>query len=174
MLPSTFTDIPPRELSSTFGFYPVRGPPRHRREKHDTLVAMKSSIEYKSRGALVGRTTQRWVEATGRRVALERVDERGYVSSRKLHMGCEAAVYRTPLGARIVAGRHSLNEPQYAWDYASLQLAAKALVYAEFNTHPMEGIIGVEDPGRGLYPAAEPKEYLRRWRYSPERRMEKF
>jgi hypothetical protein len=106
--------------------------------------------------------------------ALERVDERGYVSSRKLHMGCEAAVYRTPLGARIVAGRRSLNEPQYAWDYASLQLAAKALVYAEFNTHPMEGIIGVEDPGRGLYPAAEPKEYLRRWRYSPEGRMEKF
>jgi hypothetical protein len=106
--------------------------------------------------------------------ALERVDERGYVSSRKLHMGCEAAVYRTPLGARIVAGRRSLNEPQYAWDYASLQLAAKALVYAEFNTHPMEGIIGVEDPGRGPYPAAEPKEYLRRWRYSPEGRMEKF
>jgi hypothetical protein len=106
--------------------------------------------------------------------ALERVDERGYVSSRKLHMGCEAAVYRIPLGARIVAGRRSLNEPQYAWDYASLQLAAKALVYAEFNTHPMEGIIGVEDPGRGLYPAAEPKEYLRRWRYSPEGRMQKF
>jgi hypothetical protein len=71
VLPSAFTDIPPRELSSTFGFYPVRGPPRHRREKYDTLVAMKSSIEYKGRGALVGRTTQRWVEATGRRVALE-------------------------------------------------------------------------------------------------------
>ena len=106
--------------------------------------------------------------------ALERVDERGYVSSRKLHMGCEAAVYRTPLGARIVAGRRSLNEPQYAWDYASLQLAAKALVYAEFNTHPMEGIIGVEEPSRGPYPAAEPKEYLRRWRYTPEGRMEKF
>jgi hypothetical protein len=105
--------------------------------------------------------------------ALERVDERGYVSSRKLHMGCEAAVYRTPLGARIVAGRRSLNEPQYAWDYASLQLADKALVYTEFNTHPMEGIIGVEDPGRGHYPAAEPKEYLRRWRDTPEGRMEK-
>ncbi len=34
-------------------------------------MAMKSSIEYKSRGALVDRTTQRWVKATGRRVALE-------------------------------------------------------------------------------------------------------
>jgi len=106
--------------------------------------------------------------------ALERVDARGYVSSRKLHMGCEAAIYRTPLGARIVAGRRSLKEPQYAWDYASLQLAAKALVYAEFNTHPIEGIIGVEDPGRGPYPAAEPKDYSRRWRYTPEGRMEKF
>src|SRR5215210_77060 len=50
---------------------------------------------------------------------LEEVDERGYVSSRKLHMGCEAAVYPTPFGARIVAGRHPLKEPQYAWDYVS-------------------------------------------------------
>src|SRR3712207_3395901 len=38
---------------------------------------------------------------------LEEVDERGYVSSRKLHMGCEAAVCRTPFGATIVAGRRS-------------------------------------------------------------------
>jgi hypothetical protein len=55
--------------------------------------------------------------------ALEEADERGYVSSRKLHMGCEAAVCPTPFGARIVAGRHSLQEPQYAWDYASVRLA---------------------------------------------------
>lgn len=67
---------------------------------------------------------------------LEDVDERGYVNNRKLHMGCEAAVCRTPLGARIVAGRRSLEEPQYAWDYASVRLADKALAYAEFNTHP--------------------------------------
>ena len=106
--------------------------------------------------------------------ALEQVDERGYVSSRKLHMGCEAAVCRTPFGARIVAGRRSLEEPQYAWDYASVRLADKALVYAEFNTHPEEGIIGVEEPGRGTFPAAEPQEYSRRWRYSPEGYMEKF
>jgi hypothetical protein len=105
---------------------------------------------------------------------LERVDERGYMSSRKLHMGCEAGVCRTALGARIVAGRRSLAEPQYAWDYASVQQADKALVYAEFNTHPREGIIGVEDYGRGSYPAAEPKEYLRRWRYTAEGRMERF
>ena len=47
---------------------------------------------------------------------LEEVDERGYVSSRKLHMGCEAAVCRAPFGARIVAGRLALEEAQYAWD----------------------------------------------------------
>jgi hypothetical protein len=108
------------------------------------------------------------------RFTLEKVDERGYVSSRKLHMGCEAAVCRTPLGARIVAGRLSLEEPQYAWDYASVGLAEKALVYAEFNTHPEKGIIGVEDFERGPYPAAEPKDYSRRWRYAPEGHMEGF
>src|SRR5215204_1398077 len=105
---------------------------------------------------------------------LKEVDERGYVSTRKLHMGCEAAVCWTPFGARIVAGRGSLKEPQYAWDYASVRLAEKALVHAEFNTHPREGIIGVEDLGRGPYPAAEPKEYSHRWRYTPEGRMERF
>jgi hypothetical protein len=108
------------------------------------------------------------------RFTLEEVDERGYVSSRKLHMGCEAAICRTPLGARIVAGRRSLKEPQYAWDYASVRLADKALAYAEFNTHPTEGIIGVEDLERGPYPAAEPGQYLRRWRYTPEGRMERL
>src|SRR5215210_5953329 len=104
----------------------------------------------------------------------EEVDERGYVSTRKLHMGCEAAVCRTPFGARILAGRRSLDEPQYAWDYASVRLADKALAYAEFNTHPVEGVIGVEDPGRGPFPAAEPQEYSRRWRYTPEGHLEKF
>jgi hypothetical protein len=107
------------------------------------------------------------------RFTLEEVDERGYVSSRKLHMGCEAAVCRTPLGARIVAGRRSLEEPQFAWDYASVRLAHKALAYAEFNTHPTEGIIGVDDIGRGPYPAAEPGQYLRRWKYTSGGRMER-
>ena len=105
---------------------------------------------------------------------LEDVDERGYVNNRKLHMGCEAAVCRTPLGARIVAGKRSLEEPQYAWDYACVRLADKALAYAEFNTHPEEGIIGIDDFWRGPYPAAEPSEYLRRWRYTPEGQMERF
>jgi hypothetical protein len=105
---------------------------------------------------------------------LEEVDERGYVSSRKLHMGCEAAVCRTPFGARIVAGRRSLKEPQYAWDYASVRLAEKALVYAELNTHPRDGIIGVDDFERGSYPAAEPLDYIRRWRYTTDGRMERF
>ncbi len=105
---------------------------------------------------------------------LEEVDERGYVSSRKLHMGCEAAVCRTPFGAKIVAGRRSLKEPQYAWDYASVRLAEKALVYAEFNTHPTDGIIGVDDLERGSYPAAEPRDYSRRWRYTPDGQIERF
>ena len=106
--------------------------------------------------------------------SLEKVDERGYASCRKLHMGCEAAVCRTPFGARIVAGRRSLKEPQYAWDYATVRLAEKALVYAEFNTHPTAGIIGVEDLERGPHLAAEPGQYSRRWRYTPEGRMEGF
>ena len=105
---------------------------------------------------------------------LEKVDERGYVSSRKLHMGCEAAVCRTPFGAKIVAGRRSLKEPQYAWDYASVRLAEKALVYAEFNTHPRDGIIGVDDFGRDSYPAAEPQDYFRRWRYTADGQLERF
>ena len=105
---------------------------------------------------------------------LEEVDERGYVSSRKLHMGCEAAVYRTLFGARIVAGKRPLKEPQYAWDYASVRLAEKALVYAELNTHPRDGIIGVDDFERGSYPAAEPLDYIRRWRYTTDGRMERF
>ena len=104
---------------------------------------------------------------------LKEVDSRGYVSTRKLHMGCEAAVCRTTFGARIVAGRGSLKEPQYAWDYTSVWMAEKALVYAEFNTHPRDGIIGVEGLGRGSYPAAEPQEYLRRWRYTSEGQMER-
>jgi hypothetical protein len=105
---------------------------------------------------------------------LDELDERGYVSVRELHMGCEAAVCRTPFGARIVAGRHCLKEPQFAWDYASVRLAETALVYAEFNTHPREGIVGVEDFGRGRYPAAEPQGYSRRWRYTAEGQMERF
>jgi hypothetical protein len=105
---------------------------------------------------------------------LEEVDERGYVSSRKLHMDCEAAICRTPFGAKIVAGRRSLKEPQYAWDYASVRLAEKALIYAEFNTHLRDGIIGVDDFGSGSRPAAEPQNYFRRWRYTADGQMEKF
>ena len=105
---------------------------------------------------------------------LEEVDERGYVSSRKLHMGCEAAVCRTPFGARIVAGRYALKEPQYAWDYASVRLAEKALVYAEFNTHPRAGIVGVDGFRSGFYPPAEPRDYFCRWRYTADGRIEKF
>jgi hypothetical protein len=108
------------------------------------------------------------------RFTLEEVDERGYVSSRTLHMGCEAAVCRTPFGAKIVAGGRALKEPQYAWDYASVRLAEKALVYAEFNTHPSDGIVGVDDFGSSSYPAAEPQDYFRRWRYTAEGRMERF
>jgi hypothetical protein len=89
-------------------------------------------------------------------------------------MGCEAGVCRTPFGAKIVAGRGSLKEPQYAWDYVSVQMAEKALVYAEFSTHPSDGIVGVEDLERGSHPAAEPQDYFRTWRYIPEGQMESF
>jgi hypothetical protein len=105
---------------------------------------------------------------------LEEVDERGYASTRTLHMGCEAGVCRTPFGARIVAGRGYPRGPQYAWDYAGVQMAEKALVYAEFNTHPRDGIVGVEDFERGSYPAAEPQDYFRRWRYTAEGQMERL
>ena len=114
------------------------------------------------------------VEGSSAPFTLKEVDERGYVSTRKLHIGCEAAVCRTPFGARIVAGRFSFDEPQYAWDYASVRLAEKALVYAEFNTHPSKGIVGVEDFGRGCYPVAEPRGYVRRWRYTAEGQVERF
>jgi hypothetical protein len=114
------------------------------------------------------------VEGSPARFTLEEVDERGYLSTRKLQMGCEAAVCRTAFGARIVVGRHSLKYPQYAWDYASVRLAEKALVHAEFNTHPSDGITGVDDHGRGLYAAAEPWDYFRRWRYTTEGQMERL
>jgi hypothetical protein len=105
---------------------------------------------------------------------LEEADERGYVSSRKLRMGCEAAVCRAPFGARIVAGRRSLREPQYAWDYAGVRVAEKALVHAGFDTHPRDGIVGVDEFERVSYPAAEPQGYFRRWRYTAEGQMERF
>jgi hypothetical protein len=105
---------------------------------------------------------------------LEDVDERGYVSSRKLRMGCEAAVCRVSFGARIVAGRRSLKEPQYAWDYAGVRVAEKALVHAEFSTHPRDGIVGVDEFERGSCPAAEPQGYFRRWRYTAEGQMARF
>jgi|GEM_PF-104999 len=47
------------------------GSPRGRDEKYNTEVVTEHSIEHERRGALVDRTTQRWVRATGRRVALE-------------------------------------------------------------------------------------------------------
>ena len=47
------------------------GSPRGRGEKYNTEVVTEHSIEHESRGALVDRTTQRWVRATGRRVALD-------------------------------------------------------------------------------------------------------
>jgi hypothetical protein len=50
---------------------------------------------------------------------LEEVDDRGYVSSRKLHMGCEAALCRTPSGARNVVLRSLRLLPLSSVDIAS-------------------------------------------------------
>jgi hypothetical protein len=104
---------------------------------------------------------------------LEELDERGYLSRKRLQMGCEAAVCRTPFGARIVAGRGGLEEPQYAWDYTSVTQAHKALAQAEFKTDPKEGMV-VDEFGSGFYPAAEPSDYLRRWMYTTDGQVQRF
>ncbi|HSK85932.1 MAG TPA: hypothetical protein VK902_21375 [Rubrobacter sp.] len=104
---------------------------------------------------------------------LGELDERGYTSRRRLRMGCEAAICRTPFGARIVAGKSGLEEPQYAWDYPSVARAHKALKYAKFRTNRNEGIV-VEGFGSTFYPAAEPRDYSRRWRYTADRQMRRF
>ena len=104
---------------------------------------------------------------------LGKLDERGYLSRRRLQTGCEAAICRTPFGARIVAGRGGLEEPQYAWDYASVAQAQKALAQARFRTDRKEGVI-VEESGGGVFPAAEPCDYLRRWQYTTNGQMQRF
>lgn len=88
-------------------------------------------------------------------------------------MGCEAAICRTPFGARILAGRGGLEEPQYAWDYASLAQAQKALAQVKFRTDRKEGIV-VEKSFSGFYPAAEPSDYLRRWKYTADGQVQRF
>ena len=102
-------------------------------------------------------------------IVLGELDERGYIYCRKLLMGCEAAIWRTPSGAMIVAGKCGLREPQYAWDYTSVAQAHKALVHAKFRTDPKRGIVV-----NGSYPAAEPDNYFRRWKYTTEGRVERF
>lgn len=104
---------------------------------------------------------------------LGELDERGYLSRRGLQMGCEAAICQTPFGARIVAGKSSLEEPQYAWDYTSITQAHKALACAKFRTDPKEGIV-VDEFGNGFYPAAEPRDYSRRWKYAADGQMQRF
>ena len=101
---------------------------------------------------------------------LGELDERGYLFSRKLQMGCEAAICRTPVGARVVVGKSDLKEPQYAWDYASVRQAQKALVGAKFRTDPKEGIV----VDSAFCPAAEPQAYFRRWKYTANGQMQRF
>ena len=88
-------------------------------------------------------------------------------------MGCEAAMCRTPFGARIVAGKSNLEGPQYAWDYASVAQAHKALAEAKFSTDRKEGIV-VGESGSGFYPAAEPSDYFRRWKYTADGQLQRF
>ena len=88
-------------------------------------------------------------------------------------MDCEAAICRTPFGARIVAGKCDLQEPQYAWDYASVQQAQKALASAKFRTDSKEGIL-VGDEFSSFYPATEPRNYSRRWKYTTGAQMWRF
>jgi hypothetical protein len=104
---------------------------------------------------------------------LGELDEQGYLSRKSLKGGREAAVCRTPFGARIVAGKSDLEEPQYAWDYTSVAQAHKALAQAKFRTDRKKGIV-VEESFRGFYPAAEPSDYLRRWKYTNDGQMQRF
>ncbi len=73
-------------------------------------------------------------------------------------MGCEVAICRTPVWARVIVGKSDLKEPQYAWAYTSVPQAQKALVGAKFRTDPKEGIVVDGE----FYPAAEPRDYSRR------------
>ena len=107
-------------------------------------------------------------------LVLEELDERGYLFSRKLQMGCEAAICHTPFGARIVSGKCGLQDPQYAWDYASVAQAQKALASAKFRTDSKEGILVVGDEFSSIYPATEPCNYSRRWKYTTEGQMHRF
>jgi hypothetical protein len=104
---------------------------------------------------------------------LDELDERGYLSRKSLKEGCEAAICRTPFGARIVAGRGGLEEPQYAWDYTSVTQAHRALALAKFIMDRKEGVV-VEESCSGFYPATEPHEYLRRWKYTADGQMQRF
>jgi hypothetical protein len=101
------------------------------------------------------------------------LDEQGYLYRRRLKGDCEAAICRTPFGARIVAGTRRLEEPQYAWDYTSVVQAHGALARVSFNTDPERGIV-VEEIGSGSYPVAEPRNYVRRWKYTAEGQMQRF
>ena len=123
-----------------------------------------------SRGFSSRRRPKAGHEASG---ALEELDDRGYLFRRRLQEGCEAAVCRTPFGARIVAGKNRLEEPQYAWDYPSVAQARKALVEAKFRTEPNEGIV-IGEPDGNFYPAAEPRDYFRRWRYTAEGQLQRL
>ena len=101
------------------------------------------------------------------------LDERGYLYTRRLRGDCEAAICLTPFGARIVAGTGRLGEPQYAWDFASVVQAHDALVRVSFETDRGRGIV-VDEVGNGSYPAAEPRNYVRRWKYTADGQMQRF
>jgi hypothetical protein len=68
---------------------------QHRRgEKYNVPVAIESSDGYRGRGALVDRTTQRWVRATGRRVSLDECSWlRGPVGDVDVIGGALAAIF---------------------------------------------------------------------------------
>ena len=117
-----------------------------------------------------GRRSKAEHETSG---TLEELDDRGYLYRRRLQEGCEAAVCRTPFGARIVAGKNRLEEPQYAWDYTSVVQTHKALVEARFRTEPKEGIV-IGEPDGNFYLAAEPRDYSRRWKYTAEGQMQRL
>ena len=103
---------------------------------------------------------------------LEVLDDRGYHAWTELWNGCRASVCRTPFGARICAGKKISELPQYAWDYATVREAEEALVAAEFRTFMQSGVVVSCHPDGTT--GGEPQDYLRRWRYTEDGRMERF
>ncbi len=70
---------------------------------------------------------------------------------------------------------NAVEELRYAWYYTSVAQAQKALASAKFRTDPKEGILVIGDEfSSSFYPATEPRNYSRRWKYTTDGQMRRF